>query len=74
MNPPTLWGTFTGWIAHLPVALAYRLVWFVARFNLGAGRDVYAAMWDANLALPPLPPKPQIAPEMEPIPDSEEGS
>lgn len=42
------------WLAYLPVRLAYRIIWLAARLNLGAARAVYAAMWDANLALPPL--------------------
>jgi hypothetical protein len=54
MMPSTLWERVAGWFAYLPVRLAYRIVWLAAVLNLRAARDVYAAMWEANLALPPL--------------------
>lgn len=55
MDRETTWERFASWAAYLPLRLAYRIVWLCARFNLGSGRDVYRAMWDANLALPEPP-------------------
>lgn len=54
MNPPTLWGRLSDAMGMVPIAIAYRLIWLAARLRLGSARDVYSAMWDANLALPPL--------------------
>lgn len=68
MNPPSLWRRVADWFAYLPVRLAYRIIWLAARLNLGAARQVYAAMWDANLALPPIrkpSPDTPIHPERE---------
>ena len=54
MTPSTLWGRTASWLLGLPIALAYRIVWLMARLGSRNGRDVYRAMWDANLDLPPL--------------------
>lgn len=54
MGKPTIWERLTGWLAMLPIRLAYRLVWLAACTRNRTARDVYAAMWDANLDLPPL--------------------
>jgi len=43
-----------GWVCHLHLVIAYRIVWAGAKLNLGSSRDVYRAMWDANLDLPPI--------------------
>lgn len=42
------------WLAHLPIRLAYRIVWFMARAGSRDARSIYMAMWDANLSLPPI--------------------
>lgn len=57
MGPISPWRRIADWAAHLPVRFAYRIIWLCARLNLGSARAVYAAMWDAHLALPPLPNK-----------------
>lgn len=54
MEPSSKWDELRGWVAHLPLRFAFRIVWLCARLNLGGARAVYAAMWDANLDLPPL--------------------
>lgn len=58
MSPSTMWRDFIDWLTHLPVAFAYRIIWLAARLNLGSARDVYSAMWDANLDLPAITPTP----------------
>ena len=55
MSELTLWRRIADWFAYLPVRFAYRIIWLSARLNLGSARQVYAAMWEANLALPEPP-------------------
>lgn len=54
MGKATLWDRLSGWIAHLPIRLAYRLVWLTAKAGSRNARDVHRAMWDASLNVPPL--------------------
>lgn len=54
MGQLSLWERVADWLAYLPMRFAYRIVWASARMNLGSARDVYRAMWDANLSLPPM--------------------
>ena len=42
------------WFEHLPIALAYRIVWAMAKLGSRNAKDVYDAMWDANLSMPLL--------------------
>ena len=44
---------YVDWLVFLPVRFAFRIIWLMAKVN-GDARDVYRAMWDANLDLPPL--------------------
>lgn len=41
-------------ITHLPIALAYRIIWAMAKTGNRNAIDVYNAMWDANLSMPLL--------------------
>ncbi len=52
MSAPTLWGEASRWLCGLPIAFAYRIVWAMAKLGNRTARDVYRAMWDANLDLP----------------------
>lgn len=54
MGPIPLWKRALYWLSYQPVALAYRIIWLTAKLGSGNARDVHAAMWDANLAVPPL--------------------
>ncbi len=54
MGPSTIWGRVSRWFLHLPIRLAYRIVWAMASLGSRNARDVYQAMWDANLNLPLL--------------------
>jgi hypothetical protein len=54
MSESSFWERAADWFAYLPVRLAYRIIWVAARLNLGSARQVYAAMWEANLDLPAL--------------------
>lgn len=54
MNPLTFLERLGSWLAYLPIRFAYRIIWLCAKLNLGSARDVYRAMWDANLALPEI--------------------
>lgn len=62
MSPLSIWEEIGEWLAHLPVAFAYRIIWLSARLDLGSARAVYRAMWNANLSLPPLKPKQDTTP------------
>ena len=54
MGQSSFWRNVCRWIGGLPIMLAYRIVWAAARLNIGSAREVYRAMWDANLDLPRL--------------------
>jgi hypothetical protein len=54
VSAPTLWETIVGWLAALPVRLAYRIIWLTAKLGSRNARDVQRAMWDAGLSIPPL--------------------
>ena len=56
MREETLFERVKDWLAMLPIYAAYRLVWLMAKWGHPDARDVYLAMWQANLDLPPLPP------------------
>lgn len=55
MSPFSVWDDIVAWLAHRPIALAFRIIWLCAWLNLGSSRAIYRAMWDANLDLPVLP-------------------
>lgn len=52
MRPSTLWEQITGWFGYLPVRLAYRIIWLVARMGGQTARAVEEAAWDAGLGVP----------------------
>lgn len=54
MGPYSWRRALLDWLAFLPVRFAFRVIWCAAQINRDA-RDVYRAMWGANLDLPPLP-------------------
>lgn len=54
MNPATRFERCVRWVVRLPIALAFRIVWAMALTGNRNAREVYAAMWDANLSLPRL--------------------
>lgn len=54
MTEETAFDRLRSWLALIPIRLAYRIVWLSARLGSTTARDVYRAMWDANLDLPPL--------------------
>jgi hypothetical protein len=56
MGELTVFERFAGWLAALPVRLAYRLVWLTAVLGSRNARDVQRAMWNAGLSVPPPPP------------------
>jgi hypothetical protein len=55
MGPYSFTDRVRDWFAYLPIALAYRLVWLAVLTGNVHARDVYRAMWHANLDLPPIP-------------------
>lgn len=55
MNPSTTLERLVDWAMHLPIRLAYRIVWLTALTGHSNARAVYDAMWEANLNLPKLP-------------------
>ena len=52
MKPTTIWENLTGWLAYLPVRLAYRIIWLTARLGGRAAKAVEEAMWDGGLGVP----------------------
>lgn len=57
MSEETILRRIIAWATFQPVWAAYRLVWLAAKSGNPDARDVYEAMWQANLALPPLTPE-----------------
>lgn len=55
MTPTSPWRAALDWLAMRPVYAAYRLVWVAAKFGHPDARDVYRAMWKAQLDLPVIP-------------------
>jgi hypothetical protein len=43
------------WLASLPVALAYRIIWLTAKLGSRNASDVLQAMWDAGLNVRRVP-------------------
>ena len=52
MAEESIWSQALGWIACLPVRLAYRIIWLTGKLGSRNARDVQRAMWDAGLSVP----------------------
>jgi hypothetical protein len=42
------------WIMYLPIRFAFRIIWLMVIAGNDTAKNVYAAMWDANLDMPLL--------------------
>lgn len=54
MGEHSLYRRAMDWLCTRFAYVAYRLIWLGAKTGNPTARDIYRAMWDANLDLPKL--------------------
>jgi hypothetical protein len=44
----------TWWFVMVPIYLAYRLIWLMAKTGQPSAQTIHLAMWQADLDIPPI--------------------
>ena len=54
MRPETMFEKITGWFGHIPIRIAYRIIWITALIGGKTARAVLYEMYASGLNVPVL--------------------